>query len=77
MNKFLKQFAFIFVLVVITNLFSGARAAVTLHITDDPQEFDVLETYNLLEGFTQKYPDKNILFYVHGRKKDIEDEKER
>jgi len=73
----MKKVIYLYLLVTATSLLFGLHAAVTLHITDNPQNYDVLDTYNLLEEFTLKYPDKNILFYVHGRKKDVEDEKER
>ncbi len=77
MISYFKHFCLVLIITLLSGFYSSAKAAVTLHVTDNPQDFDVLDTYNLLEDFTQKYPDKNIVFYVHGRKKDVEDEKER
>ncbi|NOT81006.1 MAG: alpha/beta hydrolase [Bacteriovoracaceae bacterium] len=75
--KSIKHNFLLLVIVLLTGLFTQAGATVTLHVNDIDKAYNVLDAYHLLEEFTNKYPEKNILFYVHGRKKDIEDEKAR
>jgi len=70
----MKKLIFIFLL-LIHSIFIQAK--VELFIAHDPKPKLVTELYNILTELIEDHPEKNILFYVHGRKKNVEVEKER
>jgi esterase/lipase superfamily enzyme len=60
----------IILLILSTNVF----AKIELYTLDDQTPHPVSEMYTLLNNTIEKYPEKNILFYVHGRKRNVIDE---
>lgn len=61
----------LFILLILSTI---ANADIALYTLDSDQPRDVEDMYQILEGFHRDSPEKNILFYVHGRKKHLEDE---
>ncbi len=67
------------ILILITLLFIStiSKADIALYTADNNEPHDVSEMYQILENFHHNYREKNILFYVHGRKRNVEFEFER
>lgn len=67
------------ILTLITILFFSTiiKAEIALYTADNNDPHDVSEMYQILENLHQNARDKNILFYVHGRKRNVEFEFER
>ncbi len=64
-------------LILLCLLFSSAIFAETaLYTTDTLKPKTASDIKSALENFTKNYPDKNILFYVHGRSKTFDSEYE-
>jgi esterase/lipase superfamily enzyme len=53
---------------------NGVEAASSLYTKDEFVPLEVNQISHVLKRFHENDPHKNILFYVHGRKKDIEKE---
>jgi hypothetical protein len=49
-------------------------AEISLYIKGDQEGRPINEMYSLLSKFKDEYPDKNIVYYVHGRNKDVASE---
>lgn len=70
--RFLTVFLFIFLIC------SPAWATIELYtVADGNRPRPVTDMYSILEEFRDNYSDKNILFYVHGRKRLVQKEIER
>lgn len=68
----MRLFAFIFFAFLVMN---PARATIELYTVDDGDHpRPVADMYYILKEFKDKYSEKNILFYVHGRKRLVSDE---
>lgn len=67
------------ILILITLFFIStfSKADIALYTADNNEPHDVSEMYQILENFHHNYREKNILFYVHGRKRNVEFEFER
>jgi hypothetical protein len=46
-------------------------AQIELYNSESSRPHAIDEMSDILESFVEKYPEKNIVFYVHGRKKDV------
>lgn len=70
--RFLTAFLFTFLIC------SPGWATIELYtVADGNRPRPVTDMYSILEEFRDNYNDKNILFYVHGRKRLVQDEIER
>jgi esterase/lipase superfamily enzyme len=64
----------ILLLITIFIQFNGAQASTSLYIKDEFAPLEIGQMPHVLKRFHENDPQKNILFYVHGRKKNIEKE---
>lgn len=64
------------IILVCLLLSSIALAETALYTTDTLKPKSAADIRSVLENFTENYPDKNILFYVHGRSKTFDSEYE-
>lgn len=65
-----KLITFILFILFSTNLW----AEIALYTTDNKEPHPMSDMYSILNKFSEDYPDRNILFYVHGRKKTMIEE---
>ena len=67
----------ILILITLLLISTISKADIALYTADNNEPHDVSEMYQILENFHHNYREKNILFYVHGRKRNVEFEFER
>ncbi|MGZ3807996.1 MAG: alpha/beta hydrolase [Bacteriovorax sp.] len=67
----MKKNIVLFILVFFTQL---ASAEIALYTAESKSPLQIYEMQEILERFTRESPDKNILFYVHGRNHHMERE---
>jgi esterase/lipase superfamily enzyme len=64
----------LYTLFVLLFLSTNALADIALYTRDSQSPHAVNEMYELLKNIVERYPDKNLVYYVHGRNKKVEDE---
>lgn len=62
------------ILLILVCFSKVALAEVELYTSDSKNPHDISNMSAILEKFTREYPEKNILFYVHGRNHHLEKE---
>lgn len=67
----MKKFNILFILLILS---TNVLAKIELYTRDSKDPHEVSEMYDLLKSMIEKYPEKNLVYYVHGRSKDVEGE---